>query len=89
MAEISQRLPFSQLETKESRTAPFGTSFVVQTIAFAILLNLSFAAPAILEKQRYQTIVLTAPVEQSKLSRSRSRLRSLPRCRRRFPDRRR
>lgn len=68
MAEISQRLPFSQLETKESRTAPFGTSFVVQTIAFAILLNLSFAAPAILEKQRYQTIVLTAPVEQSKLS---------------------
>src|ERR1019366_8358571 len=66
MAEMSQRLPFSQLETKTSRTGPFGTSFVIQAIGVAILLNLSFAAPGILDKKRYSTIELTAPVEQAK-----------------------
>lgn len=68
MAEMSQRLPFSQLETKTSRTGPFGTSFVIQAIGVAILLNLSFAAPGILEKKHYSTIELTAPVEQAKAS---------------------
>jgi TonB family protein len=68
MAEISQRLPFSQLETNQSRKGPFGTSFVVQAIAVAVLLSIRLAAPQILEKKRYETIELTAPVEQAKLS---------------------
>jgi TonB family protein len=66
--EMSQRLPFSQLETRNSRTGPFGTSFVVQAIGVAILLNLSFAAPDMLEKKRYHAIELTAPVEEAKVS---------------------
>jgi protein TonB len=68
MAEMSQRLPFSQLETNTSRTGPFGTSFIVQAIGVAVLLNLSFAAPEMLEKKRYHTIELTAPVEEVKVS---------------------
>lgn len=68
MAEISQRLPFSQLETNQSRKGPFGTSFIIQAVGVAILLNLSFAAPKILERKRYETIELTAPVEQAKVS---------------------
>ena len=68
MAEISQRLPFSQLETNGSRKGPFGTSFVVQAIGVAILLTLNFAAPKMLEKKRYETIELTAPVEQARVS---------------------
>lgn len=68
MAEISQRLPFSQLEINDSRRGPFGTSFIVQAVGVAILLNLSFAAPTILEKKRYETIELTAPVEQAKVA---------------------
>jgi periplasmic protein TonB len=68
MAEMSQRLPFSQLEISNSRKGPFGTSFVVQAIGVAILLNLSFAAPKMLEKKRYETIELTAPVEEAKVS---------------------
>lgn len=68
MAEMSHRLPFSQLEINNSRRGPFGTSFVVQAIGVAILLNLSFAAPKMLEKKRYEAIELTAPVEQAKVS---------------------
>ena len=68
MAEISQRLPFSQIEVNDSRKGPFGTSFIVQAIMVAILLNLSFVAPKVLEKKRYETIQLTAPVEQAKVS---------------------
>jgi protein TonB len=66
MAEISQRLPFSQIEIGDNRKGPFGTSFVIQAVGVAILLNLSFAAPKMLEKKRYETIELTAPVEQAK-----------------------
>ena len=68
MAELSQRLPFSQIEINNSRRGPFGTSFIVQAIGVAILLNLSFAAPKMLEKKRYESIELTAPVEQAKVS---------------------
>lgn len=68
MAELSQRLPFSQLEIQGSRRGPFGASFVAQAIGVAILLNLSFAAPKILERKRYETISLTAPVEEAKVS---------------------
>jgi protein TonB len=68
MAEIAQRLPFSQLEINGDRKGPFGTSFVVQAIAVAILLNLSFAAPKMLEQRRYESIELTAPVEEAKVS---------------------
>ena len=68
MAEVSQRLPFSQLEIVDSRRGPFGASFVVQAVGVAILLNLSFAAPKMLEKKRYETISLTAPFEQAKVS---------------------
>jgi protein TonB len=67
MAEIAQHLPFSQLEIRGDRTGPFGASFVVQAIAVAILLNLSFAAPKMLEQKRYETIELTAPVEAAKV----------------------
>jgi len=66
MAEISQRLPFSQLEIHDSRRGPFGTSFVVQAVGVAVLLNLTWAAPKMLEKARYETMTLTAPVEQAK-----------------------
>lgn len=68
MAEMSQRLPFSQLEINESRKSSFGTSFVVQAVGVAILLNLSLAAPKMLEKKRYESIELTVPVEQAKVS---------------------
>ncbi len=68
MTEMSQRLPFSQLEIHDSRKGPFGTSFVVQAIGVAILLNLSLAAPKLMEHKRYETITLTAPVEQAKVT---------------------
>ena len=68
MAQLSQRLPFSQLEINNSRRGPFGTSFIVQAIGVAILLNLTFVAPKILEKKQYESIALTAPVEQAKVS---------------------
>ena len=68
MAEISQRLPFSQIEVNNSRKGPFGTSFIVQAILVAILLNLTFVAPKVLEKKQYETIALTAPVEPAKVS---------------------
>ena len=68
MAEVSQRLPFSQIDILDSRRGPFGASFAVQVVGVAILLNLSFAAPKMLEKRRYETISLTAPFEQAKVS---------------------
>jgi len=68
MAEMSQRLPFSQIDVNESRKGPFGTSFIVQAIAVAVLLSLNFAAPKMMEKKRYETIELTAPVEQAKVA---------------------
>lgn len=64
----SQYLQFGQLDISESRRGPFGASFLFQAVGVAILLNLSFAAPEILEKKKYEVIELTAPVEQAKVS---------------------
>ncbi len=64
----SQYVQFSQLELTESRKGPFGASFLFQAVGVAILLNLSFAAPQMLERKKYEVIELTAPVEQAKVS---------------------
>ncbi len=66
--DSQQYIHFGQLDLSESRKGPFGASFLVQAVGVAILLNLSFAAPQLLEKKRYETIELTAPVEQAKVS---------------------
>ena len=64
----SQYLQFSQLEISDSRKGPFGASFLFQAVGVAILLNLSFSAPQLLEKKKYDVITLTAPSEQAKVS---------------------
>ncbi|HEY3930250.1 MAG TPA: TonB family protein [Candidatus Koribacter sp.] len=40
----------------------------MQAIGVAVLLNLTWAAPKMMEKARYETITLTAPVEQAKVT---------------------
>lgn len=64
----SQSLQFGQLEISDSRRGPFGASFLFQAVGVAILLNLSFSAPQLLEKKKYDVITLTAPAEQVKVS---------------------